>query len=717
MLNLTMFIISMLSVGLSSYLICSTLKSKRFINNLIFYSLIYISQIIITFELLSFIKQINSTGVLIINFIILFLTITFWKIKKYPVIDFPDTKPTFNNIKYALSKDICLKILLILLIFSGSISLFLTLATPSNSVDSLAYHIARIGFWIQNQSLFHYETSSIRQLVFPINSEILILWSMVFLKRDYLAQMPEYLSYIGCLIILFGFMSYIKISTRRILWAIFILASLPSIILESMSSQTNLIIAFLLLSSLYLFIYGVKERHKISMIFSAIAYSIALGTKSTAFLFLPVFALIFILISINERKRDFYKPILIFSASIIPAFIILASFNFILNFIDYGSPFSPPAFMQQHSPGFSFKGFITNIIKYLILFVDFSGIKHIDVINSLIIGFKDNILHVLGLNTNEGLAFNDFKITNFLIHENYSMYGILGFVLFLPLIIKAMTKTKLNKNKSFIISLSGLIFIGFLLSISSLMGFCLWFNRFFLSAIILSSPVFIFSYCKKYTAWKIFITIVAGLNMIFIPVFNLSKPLFPTISGISKYNIEIFRNEFRLRSYKNIQSKSYIYGLIKYLNQIAPNNSKIAFISAKEEIFYPFFEENLTWKIFPLRYDLLYKKKNYNDYDFIIIPEEKQQITVPNKNKVHYNYSINNKEIIYNNYNAQDLIIVYNDINNKPTVSEIPSTMSVFINLSDIPPNFKLLRTFSIFIEAPYSDNNYTYYVYKKSKL
>jgi len=715
MLNFSIFLISFLVVITSSYFICSIIKSKKFENTVIYYVLIVLSQVIITFEMLSIIKQVNSVGVLLSNFIIFLVSLALWNHFKRPVINIPEFK-CFDKIKFALKRDKILRILFIFFVFSSLISLFLALISPTNSGDSLAYHLARIGFWIQNGTIAHYETSSIRQLVFPINSEILILWSMVFLKRDYLAQMPEYLSYIGCLFVLFSFLSYLKISTRRTLWTIFILASLPAVILESMSCQTNLIIAFLLISSLYLFIYGVRESDKKSLIFSAVSYSIALGTKDTAFLFLPVFGIVYSLISLNKLKSNFYKPLLIFALSIIPAFLLLSSYNFFLNYIDYGSPFSPPSFMYKHSPGVSLKGFTTNIIKYLTIFVDFSGINAAETLNPFIMGFKANLFNILGLKTTDGLAFVDLNKINTLIHENYSMYGILGFTLFLPLVIRtALAKIRFSTKRSFLIGLTGFIFVGFLLTLSAAMGFCFWFNRFFLSAVILSSPVLIFSYSRKNKIWKIIITLIAVFNLTAIPTFNSIKPFFPILLALPKFNVNKLRNEIRFRSDNDINSNVYIYNIVKYLNEIAPDHSKIAFISATEEFFYPFFEENPTWKIYPLRYDLLFKRKNYDDYDFIILPESEQCITVPFKEKIKYNYKIVNNEIIYDQNNADDLIIIFNSRNKKPIDSGIPETMSVLVDLYDIPSNFKLMKTFSIIVK-PSDNDDFTYYIYKKTR-
>jgi len=711
-----MFVISFLTVICSSYFICSILKSDKFGNNVIFYILTAISQIIITFEALSLIKQVNPNGVLIFNFAVLIVSFVFWNLFKRPAIAISNLGNFKKKFNFALKKDKILIILFLAFIFSGLVSLFLALIAPTNSGDSLSYHLARIGFWVQQGSLNHFETSSIRQLVFPINSEILILWPMVFFKRDYLAQMPEFLSYLGCLFVLYNFMAYQKISTRRILWTFFILASLPAVILESMSCQTNLIMAFLLISSLYLFIFGVRENDKKSLIFSAVSYGIALGIKSTAFLFIPAFAVVFLLFSVYELKRNFYKPLLVFIFSVIPAFILFSSYNYILNYIDFGNPFSPASFMQQHAPGFTIKGFIANLIKYFIMLFDFSGIPAANALNPFFMGIKDGIFHFLGIKTTDGLAFVDLPEINTFVQESYSMFGVLGFILFLPLVLKScLTKIRFSKKRSSIIALTALFFIVFYFTISAAMGFCLWFNRFFLTAVVLSSSVFIFSYTRKNTIWKTLIAFIAIFNFLVIPVSDISKPFSPIILALRNCSAGELRHELRLRSEINISEKQMTYDLTKYLGKNVPNNSQIAFVPKTEECFYQFFEENPTWKFYLLRYDLLFKRKNYNDYDFIILPGKKQDMEVPFKGKIKYNYTIRGKKIIYNHKNPNDPVIVYYDNNAIPVDSGIPSAMSTSIDFSDIPNNFKLIKIFNILYAVPpdYKET-YNYYLYKK---
>lgn len=704
--------ISFLMVLFSSYSFVRLLKPERVINTILYLVLIMISQIICSIEYLSIVKQVTPAELLLINFSVFLISILFWKYGKNPHFDFTEFKKIIKTIK----QDKTLFFLFILCVYSGIISLFLALAAPSNAYDNLGYHIARIGFWIQNHTLAHYETSMVRQVIYSINSEIIMLWSMLFLKRDYLAILPQYLAYLGIIFLVYCYLKYLKISTKRILWTILILASLPEFIIEASSAQTNLIVGFLLFCSFYLFFYGVKENDKKSIIFSAISYSISLGTKYSAFFFVPVFGIIYLIISIKEKKKDFYKPVLLFLVSAIPAFLILSSYNYILNYIDFGNFFGPKPYLDKFSYSFSFKGFIANIIRYFMLMIDFTGIKYTDNIGIHYVQFKDLLFSLLGLKSSDGLSTTDITFMNTMTHENFSKLGLLGFIIFIPLVFKYSFKKLFSSgNRMFYIGLTGLFIIGFITMMSILMGFCYPNNRFLLSAFVLSAPIFALSYSRKSTVLKTIITIIAALNLLLIPLTINSREFFKVIKIYKGKDFVSARNEIRLSEDTDISYKMPYYYIVKYLGQIVPNNSKIALLFGDDEWYYPFFEENPSWKIYPLRYELLYKKKNYSDYDFIIIAGFYQDEDIIAK-KLNYNYIMNGNKVIFIDRDKSKPKIFYVNPKLMPTISKNPYYQRNIIDFSDIPKNFILKEKYSIVEDYKIEGQKlkYSFFVYKK---
>jgi hypothetical protein len=520
---------------------------------------------------------------------------------------------------------------------------------------------------------------------------------MVFLRRDFLAVLPEYLSYWGCILVLFSFLSYLKISTRRILWSIFILASLPAVIIESASTQTNLIVGFLLFSSLYLFIYGVREQDKKSLIFSAIAFSIALGTKSTAVLFIPVLGIAYSLIAIKERKKHFYKPVITFILASIPAFLLLSSYNYILNYIDFGSAFGSPYFVYKHTSSFGFKPFLASFIKYILAFLDFSGMKFMDNLNQFFHFFKALLLSIFTLKTSDGLVYHDITTLNTHIHESHSRFGLLGFLLILPLVLKyGLTKLNFTGKKMFYLSLTGLITIGFIISISILMGYCYWYNRFLTTAIVLSSPIIALSYKQKPNVFKIIILSIVILNYMYIPVFTTSKPLKGIYKELNTYDFKTFRDEVRFKEDGIYRSRNEFYDLGMYLKNTVPNHSKIALLFSDTDTYYPFFEINPTWKLYPLRYEILANNKNYNDYDFLVMPSPAQFVDILEKGKINYNYAIQGKNVIFDLNIARDSFYYYLDKTGNATIDNKPVIRCNLIDFSSIPGNFKMVKVLPV---------------------
>ena len=308
----------------SSYFFTAVLKSKRSENTVIFLLLNTAAQIILSFEFLSLLKAIDLYNVLKVNIAVFLVALVFWNIKNRPKLKTEEFELTFDSIKTALKQDKILFVLSIFFLISIIASFFMAFYAPVNLWDSMTYHIARVAIWIQNKSLAHYETSSIRQVMFPPNAEIFYLWPLVFIKKDFLAGMAQFISFCGSLWVLSSFLTYIKVSKKRILWAIFIFASLPEIILQASSTQNDFVLGFFLFASLYLFIYGVREKEKVSIVMSAMAIGISIGIKGSVFMFLPVLGIVYTIISVRSEKKQFYKPLLLCGSCTVLFFVLLS---------------------------------------------------------------------------------------------------------------------------------------------------------------------------------------------------------------------------------------------------------------------------------------------------------------------------------------------------------------------------------------------------------
>ena len=96
------------------------------------------------------------------------------------------------------------------------------------------------------------------------------------------------------------------------LWCIFMLSSFAGVIVQSTGTETDMIVAGLVFSSIYLYWRALKEKRIVPVFFSALAYALALGTKSTAFMAVPGVGLFMIGLGIYYRKKEFYRLFLLF---------------------------------------------------------------------------------------------------------------------------------------------------------------------------------------------------------------------------------------------------------------------------------------------------------------------------------------------------------------------------------------------------------------------
>lgn len=679
MLNIILFIISFCLVILSSYFITAIVKSKRHENTIVFFLLNLSAQIILSFEFLSILKAIDLYNVLKVNSAVFIFSLILWNIKSRPKFKTGEFELPFEVIKTELKKDKILYILSFFFLFSILTSLFMAVYAPVNLWDSTTYHVARVAFWIQHKSLEHFETSSIRQTMFPPNAEILYLWPLVFLKKDFFAGMVQFVSFCGSLWILSSFLSYIKVSPKRILWTVFIFASLPEIILQSSSTQNDLVLGFFLFVSLYLFIYGVREKEKTSLIMSSMALGISLGIKGSVFMFLPVIGIVYLILLIKSEKKQFYKPLLLYGSCTVLFFALLSSYNYVLNYFDFHNLLGLQSYMNFYMPpDKSIKSFIANLIRYNLCFIDFTGFPSAQILNPHFKFMKSALFWIFRLNENQGLAYVDINLLNTKIHESFGGCGPIGFLVFIPLVFRyGITGIFSRLNKRGIITLTALIPVLYIIILSGLFEFTLWNIRYFITAVVLSSPIFALSYTRRLKPLKIIVFIIAVCCFINITLKNSLRPILP-VNAMSLLTTQ--REEVRYKT-GCVLDNSFNESL-RYLIKNAKNNSKIGYICSDTMWYYHFFNENPSWKIYPLRYELITKDKIKN-LNYVIVCNNHQIV-----------FNLDNSKP-YTRYNKIDFK-VFNDFMLVDKIGE-PLSKERRFNSDELNYQFEIPEVFYIF--------------------
>lgn len=118
--------------------------------------------------------------------------------------------------------------------------LFGTIFTVPYNYDSMTYHLARIGYWIDHQSVAHYITNIDRQIYSPVLAEYNLLYIMLLSGNDTFVNFLQYFSMFAAAYFIYH--SARKLGTSKIFsfFGAFSFMMMPLTISQSITTQNDL---------------------------------------------------------------------------------------------------------------------------------------------------------------------------------------------------------------------------------------------------------------------------------------------------------------------------------------------------------------------------------------------------------------------------------------------------------------------------------------------
>lgn len=526
-----LFVISFLLVIAASYFIASIFAENKSEFGIIYLLISAFANVVLTFEILSLFSAISIPGVLILNILTLAASLYFWNRSGRPVWNFSDAQGFFRNYLKAVKLDKSLIVLSVgfaVLIF---VSLFLMSFMPLVNIDAGSYHVLRSVEWVLNKNLNHFQYADIRALAFPINSEIVYAWIILFIKKLAWFGFVSFAGFILSVTALYNIFSLMKFSMRRKLWIIFMLCSFAAVIVQISGTETDIIITGLVSSSLFLYWYAVKNNKKIPVFFSALAYALAVGTKTPAIMAIPAVGAFMIGLSIFYLKKDFYKPFCRFLFYAVFNFIIFASYNYILNLIDFGNIAGSDSMMRAHANYYGLRAIPANFIKYIFMFFDFTGFHWADYWGAKLTEVREALLAFIGLADIKDGIYNSKTIFNKSLLEPMMGLGILGIIVYLPCWFWSLIKPVFARKKTiwFLFAFGAMLVINIIV-MSLQLQFMVYSIRFLMFFCLLSAPVLYYSYCKKNNIYKVIVILFALYYMTLVSTHIWARPFFKVLN-------------------------------------------------------------------------------------------------------------------------------------------------------------------------------------------
>ncbi|HDD61670.1 MAG TPA: hypothetical protein ENF22_03975 [Chloroflexi bacterium] len=487
-------------------------------------------------ETLSLVNQITRPAILtswsLLTFILLIiLAMKLWKRKigvfELIKIRFSEDHKPFSSLETVIM--ICIGLILIT-------TFIVAFFSPPNSYDSMTYHMARVSNWIQNQNINYYPTSIPRQNYSMPMAEFEILHFQIMSQTDKFANLVQWSGFVLVILLVSKIADYLQISRRGQLLSALFAATIPMAILQSSSTQNDLITGLGCLSFGYYLLKTIREKSWKYVVYSGLSLGIALLTKGTAYIYCAAIGLVIGisgLLSITWKTRFFLIKQL---ASIIILALVLNSGVYYRNIDLYSNPLST-ATDRVTSDKLSLQGLYTNLVR--------NGAVQLAIPIPEVNKYMTRLVagHLGENNTNQDITFSntDFVI-KFNINEDESG-NLLHFVLLLlGLMIYPWIKDPKRKDLS--IFLISLLFSLVLFSLT--LKWQPWGSRLLLPVFFLGSPLVGYVYDKIKYPRKFSIIFILSFTLYSIPYLTLNdtRPLFPLIREDSPFRTIRLRRLF-----------------------------------------------------------------------------------------------------------------------------------------------------------------------------
>lgn len=268
---------------------------------------------------------------------------------------------------------------------------FLAVMSAPNNPDSMRYHMSRVVQWMQNHSVAHYPTHTLKQLYQNPGSEFAILHFQILTGGDRLANLVQWGSMVGSLVGVSLIARQLGANQRGQVLATVICATIPMGMLQGASTQNDYAVAFWLVCFAYFTLLTFKEGATVTNTFRlGASLGLAVLTKGTAYVYALPFCLWLAFWGIKKLRWQAWKPFL----AITLIFLAINGGHYTRNFILFNSPLGVPI-ASETNQAFGLSILIGNVAKQLSLHADIVRNIGVEKIIPPTIGITNKLIEIL----------------------------------------------------------------------------------------------------------------------------------------------------------------------------------------------------------------------------------------------------------------------------------------------------------------------------------
>ena len=456
-----------------------------------------------------------------------------------------------------------------------AVTAFLAVAVAPNTWDSMTYHLARIGYWLQFDSALHFDNGTGRQLAQPPNGEYLQAWTILLSGTDRLAALVQWLALVGLAVATCLGARFLGFSRPAALFAGALFVLLPQPTLQASTTQNDLIVCFFLVAALLFAVRGLRDRHIGELAVGAVALGIAVGAKGTALLALPSVAIVLVAAVVAYRP-----PARVVAQAVglgLVAVVSLGIFNYVLNQDTFGTPFGPIRETVERTSAIP-----ANSLRIGWAFVDSPGVSAPWLNNAL----ARSAHAVFGDQSKTG--FPGYTLDT-AVHEDASAYGLLGLFLVLPLLVFMLLAPRSPPARRVLAAAA----LAFLVVFAVTNEHNPWVGRVMMPAIAIGAPLLAALCCRSVlSAAAVALALLGVVPSLFA---NDLKPLFVPIGQDTIVERDRYEQQAIARSEMAVVARQ--------LSEVSAPDASIGLVRGGDTWDYVFFGRQLRRRVIPIRTD------------------------------------------------------------------------------------------------------------------
>lgn len=430
--------------------------------------------------------------------------------------------------------DKCISLLIVSCVLF--ITLTVALVYPPNNWDSMTYHMARVAYWIQHASIDVYPTANDRQTHNPPLAEWAILHLQLLSKSDRFANIIQWLSFLVSIVLVTLIAKEFQLSLRAQLFSAVVGSTIPMAILESSSTQNDLVVTSFCIGFAYFFLKFIRSSSFNDAVFCALSLGLALLTKGTAYLYCGAIGLTIGGTSLLFPAQPKRLALLSNLALIVVAALVLNAGHLSRTYLVYG--LNPTSQTPLVNDDISTTIIVSNIVR--------NGALHIGTPFNFMNSYSFRAIQILLgdqlNNPRTTLGTTTFSIPSYSLHEDYA-----GNLLHLMLIALAFLILPFVpvSNKRAVYCIAGSLLFGVVLQ-CAILKWHPWATRYHTAIFMLAAPFITAVFAAFHSFHKrIFVGVAIILFAYCIPFLFLNK----TRSFVALTNNSILRPSEPYKSY------------------------------------------------------------------------------------------------------------------------------------------------------------------------